>query len=362
MDDIHAPVAHRDPSGFPLAAGAPRSAVAARSARLARKKPPKIPLWNSWFLRARLRTRHLLLLSAIGEEGNICKAAEMLSMSQPAASRLLRELEEIIGTDLFERQARGVKANWYGEALIRHSRNALSSLTEAAAEIEALKSGRTGQVNVGSIAGPAGGLVPSAVLRVSLDYPLVRVQVIVDTSERLVQLLEEGKIDLMIGRLPVNRDSSPFKFDRLGTERVCAVVRMGHSLLGNKNLKLSQLADAAWIVPPVGMALRHRFEMMFRDAGLDCPKQLVETASPMVVTRLLGESDFVALLPCDVAEYYAGCGLIAELPMVLPCTVDPFGAITRKGCLLSPAAQLMCETLEDAAVHTQRTRQSSHPV
>jgi len=67
--------------------------------------------WNPWFLRARLRTRHLLLLSAIGEEGNICRAAEMLSMSQPAASRLLRELEEIIGADLFERQARGVKAN-----------------------------------------------------------------------------------------------------------------------------------------------------------------------------------------------------------------------------------------------------------
>ena len=111
-------------------------------------------LWKPWFLRARLKTRHLMLLSAIGEEGNICRAAEMLSMSQPAASRLLRDLEEIIGADLFERQARGVKANWYGEALIRHSRNALSSLTEAATEIEALKAGRTGQVNIGSIAGP----------------------------------------------------------------------------------------------------------------------------------------------------------------------------------------------------------------
>ena len=135
--------------------------------------------WNPWFLRARLRTRHLLLLSAIGEERNICRAAEMLSMSQPAASRLLRELEDIIGADLFERQARGVKANWYGEALIRHSRNALSSLGEAAAEIEALKSGRTGRVNVGSIAGPAAGLIPRAVARMSRDYPLVRVQLAV---------------------------------------------------------------------------------------------------------------------------------------------------------------------------------------
>src|SRR5437868_5707686 len=180
--------------------------------------------WNPWFLRARLRTRHLLLLSAIGEEGNICRAAAMLNMSQPAASRLLRELEDIIGADLFERQARGVKANWYGEALIRHARNALSSLTEAAAEIDALKAGRTGQVNVGSIPGPAAGLVPRAVVRVARDYPLVRVHVAVDTSDRLVQLLGEGRIDIMVGRLPPQQDNARFAFDRLGDEPTCAVV------------------------------------------------------------------------------------------------------------------------------------------
>jgi DNA-binding transcriptional LysR family regulator len=134
------------------------------------------------------------------------------------------------------------------------------------------------------------------------------------------------------------------------------VARTGHSLLGSQKLELSQLADLAWIVPPVGTALRHRFELMFRESGLDCPNRLVETASPMVVTKLLGESDFVALLPCDVAEYYAGCGLVRELPIGLPCNMDPFGVITRKGWLLSPAAQLVSETLEDAVVHTRRIR------
>ena len=359
MDEVHVQVAHRDPSDCRPNAGAARPPGAARGPRAGKKRQPKVTPWDSWFLRARLRTRHLLLLSAISDEGNICRAAEMLSMSQPAASRLLRELEEIIGTDLFERQARGVKANWYGEALIRHSRNALSSLTEAAAEIEALKSGRTGQVDVGSIAGPAGGLVPRAVMRVALDYPLVRVQVIVDTSDRLVQLLGEGRIDIMIGRLSGQHDSSRFTFDRLGQERVCAVTRTGHPLLGSQNLELPQMADAAWIVPPVGTALRHRFELMFREAGLECPNRLVETASPMVVTKLLGESDFVAVLPRDVAEYYAGCGLIRELPIGLPCNMDPFAVITCKGRLLSPAAHLMCETLEDAAVHTRRIRRTA---
>ena len=306
-------------------------------------------LRNAWFLRAKLKSRHLLLLSAIGEEGNICRAAEMLSMSQPAASRLLRELEDIIGVDLFERRARGVRATWYGEALIRHARNALSSLGEAAAEIDALKSGRTGQANIGSISGAAVDLVSRTVLRIARDYPLLRVHVTVDTSDRLSQALDEGRMDLMVGRLIAHRDNARFSFNRIGEEQVCAATRKGHALLARQDLQLCDLVDACWIVPPAGTILRYRFESMFRQAGLECPPRLVETESPIVLTRLLEDSDFVAILPGAVSDYYVGHGLIAELPLVLSCPMDPFGIITRKGLLLSPAALLVRDVLEDLA-------------
>jgi DNA-binding transcriptional LysR family regulator len=319
-------------------------------------------LWKPWFLRARLRTRHLMLLSAIGEEGNICRAAEMLSMSQPAASRLLRDLEEIIGADLFERQARGVKANWYGEAMIRHSRNALSSLTEAAVEIDALKAGRTGQVNIGSIAGPAVNLVPRALVRVARDYPLVRVQLVVETSDRLIPMLNDGQIDMMVGRLLEQQDNARFLFERLTDEPVCAVVRKGHPLIGRSTLGLSDIVDAPWIVPPRGTILRQRFELMFREAGSDCPARLLETNSPMVVTKMLEQTDFIAVLPHDVAEYYVNCGLVAELAIQLPCRMDPFGVITRKGWLLSPAAHLIREALEDEVLRAPRVREVADSV
>jgi DNA-binding transcriptional LysR family regulator len=314
-------------------------------------------VWNLWFLRARLRTRHLLLLSAVGEEGNIGRAAEMLSMSQPAASRLLSDLEQIIGAELFERRPRGVKANWYGEALIRHARNALSSLTEAAAEIDALKAGRTGQVNLGCIGGPAAGLVPRALRRLAIDYPLVRVQVVVDTSDRLVQLLDEGRIDVMVGRLPALHDSSRFNYDRLGFEPVSAVVRKGHPLISGLKIDLETLAEAAWILPPTGNALRHCFESLFRDAGLPCPNRLVETVSPLIATQLLQQTDFIALQPSELAAYYAGFGMLSELPFDIGCNMDAFGVITRKGSIPSPAAHLMCEALEDEAAPSQQRRQ-----
>ena len=108
-----------------------------------------------WFIRARLKTRQLMLLTAICDEGNIHRAAEVLNMSQPAASKLLKDLEDMLGVSLFERQPRGMRPNWYGETMIRHARIALSSLREAGQEVDALKAGLSGHVSLGAITGPA---------------------------------------------------------------------------------------------------------------------------------------------------------------------------------------------------------------
>ncbi len=311
---------------------------------------------NSWFIRARLRTRHLLLLTAIGEEGNIHKAAELMNMSQPAASRLLSDLEEIIGSQLFDRLPRGVRPNWYGQTMIRHARIALASLDEASHEIDLLKTGQTGHVHVGAISGPAISFVPRAIASVVEEYPLIRVQLTVDSSDQLLEALQRGKIEVMVGRLLERHDSSNFEYRRLADEPVCAAVRQDHPLLNRGDISVSDLAAAAWIVPPVGSILRHRFDLMFREAGHHSPSQIIEATSPMVVTRLLDETNHLAVIARDVAEYYAACGLMSILPVALSCNMDSFGIITRKNWLLSPAACELCDALEGAVTGKVRAR------
>ena len=106
-----------------------------------------MPTPTPWFLRARLKTRQLMLLIAIGDEGNIHRAAEILNMSQPAASKLLKDLEDVLGVSLFERLPRGMRPTWYGETMIRYARIALASLAQAGSELDALKTGRFGEVS-----------------------------------------------------------------------------------------------------------------------------------------------------------------------------------------------------------------------
>jgi DNA-binding transcriptional LysR family regulator len=305
--------------------------------------------YTHWFIRARLKTRQLLLLVAIAEEGNIHRAAEVLNMTQPAASKLLKDLEDVLGVSLFDRLPRGMRPTWYGEAMIRHARVALASLNQAHDEVQALKSGRFGQVSVGVITTPGLILLPQAVRAVKQAHPTLRVSLLVETSDVLMERMAQGKLDMLVARLFAQHDKTALRYEALAEEPAVAVVRPGHPLLGMDKLTLRDLASRGWIVPPEGSVLRHRFDLMFREEGLDSPVDLIETTALLFVTRMLAEGDAIALLAGDVGRYYAEHGICAVLPIELPCRMDAYGLITRTDRPLSPAAKVMLAAIKTTA-------------
>jgi DNA-binding transcriptional LysR family regulator len=302
-----------------------------------------------WFIRARLKTRQLLLLVAMEEEGNIHGAAQVLNMTQPAASKLLKDLEDMLEVRLFERLPRGVRPTWYGETMIRHARMALASLSQAHMEIDALKAGRFGSVSIGTITAPAITLLPEAVSRVKSAHPSLRVGLQVETSDVLIDRLAQGKLDMVIGRLFARHDKSDLRYEALVEEPIAAVVRPGHPLTERARLKLADLATAGWIVPSAGSVLRHRFELMFQEESLPAPNDLIETTALLFMTKMLEQSDLIGVVASDVALYYQGHGLVDILPVELPCKMDAFGLITRTDRLLAPAAQVMLRAIKEVA-------------
>ena len=305
--------------------------------------------YTHWFIRARLKTRQLLLLVALEEEGNIHRAAQVLNMTQPAASKLLKDLEDVLEVSLFDRLPRGMRPTWYGETMIRHARVALSSLNAAHDELQALKAGHFGQVSIGAITAPGLGLLPPAVDMVKQQHPSLRIALQIETSDVLIERLNQGKLDILVARLFAQHDKTSLRYEALSEEPVSAITRPGHPLQRVANLSLRDVVGAAWIVPPSGSVLRHRFELMFQEAGLEAPVNVVETAALLFITRMLQQSDMIGVVATDVARYYASHGIIALLPMVLPCKMDAFGIITRTDRLLSPAAKVMLSAIKAAA-------------
>jgi DNA-binding transcriptional LysR family regulator len=306
--------------------------------------------YNHWFIRARLKTRQLLLLVALAEEGNIHRAAQVLSMTQPAASKLLKDLEEVLGVPLFERLPRGMSPTWYGETMIRHARMALASLNQAHDELTALKAGHFGQVGVGAITSPGLSLLPPAVALVKQEHPSLRISLDIDTSPVLLERLEQGKLDIVVGRLFAEHDKSNLRYEPLTGEMVSAVTRPGHPMMGVSQLSLRDLHGAGWIVPPAGSVLRHRFDLMFQQEGLSPPINTIETSALLFMTRMLQQSDMVGVLATEVSNYYASHGLMAKLPIELPCHMDAFGLITRTDRLLSPGAKVLMKALKQTCL------------
>jgi DNA-binding transcriptional LysR family regulator len=115
---------------------------------------------------------------------------------------------------------------------------------------------------------------------------------------------------------------------------------------------LRDLVGASWIVPPAGSVLRHRWDLMFQEQGFETPRDLIESAALLFVTRMLRQTDFVTVVATDVANYYATHGVAAILDTELPCKMDAFGLITRADRPASPAAEVMLRAIRCAALQT----------
>lgn len=313
-------------------------------------KNPNMTNYTHWLIRARLKTRQLLLVVALSEEGNIHRAAQVLNMTQPAASKLLKDLEDVLGVQLFERLPRGMRPTWYGDTLIRHARAALSSLNQAHDELQAGKNGQFGQVNIGSITAPGLTLLPPTVAAVKQAHPNLHITIHIDPSNVLIERLNRNTLDLVVGRLSAEHDKADLRYEVITEEPVCAVVRPGHPLLTHTQLSVANVLNFGWIVPPSGSVLRHRFDLMFQEMDLQQPANSVETSSLLFITKMMQQSDMVSLMSADVARYYASHGLLAILPLVLPCEMEPFGFISRRDRLLSPAATVLLRALKASAM------------
>jgi len=303
----------------------------------------------NWFLRARLKTRQLLLLIALDDTRNIHRAASELNMTQPAASKQLKDLEDMLGVSLFERLPRGMRPTIYGEAMIRHARMALTSLSKAHEDIVALKSGLSGQVDVGVILSPGMALLPPAIARVKEQAPMLRIGVEVESSNILLSRLLHGELDFVIGRILDEQAKQELHYEELSDEPICAVARVGHPLHARKDLRLVELANEPWILSPRGSILRDRCDQMFREQGVAPPSNVVDTTAILFTTSLLQQTDFLYAMPTEVARYYTQARLIDILPVELPCRMDGFGIITRHDQLRSPGATLLLQAVREVA-------------
>jgi DNA-binding transcriptional LysR family regulator len=299
------------------------------------------------FVRSYLKTRHLVLLVELGRHGSIMHAAEAANLTQPAASKLLGELEHALGVQLFERLPRGVAPTWYGKVLIRRAGAALAEMDAAHQEVMELLSGLRGRVDVGTVLTPSTTLIPPAVTLLKSRHARVHVSISVDTSKLLVARLRAGEFDMVIGRILDTEAIDELHFEPVTDEPHSLIARAGHPLAARTGLQLDELSQQGWILPPSGSILRDRITALFLSQGLEQPGETVSTMALPTIASLLTSSDMVAPLPVELVQPYLDSGLLTVLPFDLAVRMDMYGIITRKQHQLSPGAEAMLAAVRE---------------
>lgn len=316
---------------------------------------PKLPDGES-LLRSALKFGHMRMIVALEDQGRVSAAAQVLNISQPAASRMIAEMEAILEVKLCERLPRGIALTPYGRALARRARTILLEMSEADREIADLKTGKGGSVFVGAVTAPAMDLAMRAIREVRRLYPRMEITIQNETSNILARELLASRHDFIIARIPEDLNPRLFESRVLGIERACLIVRRGHPLLRHAPVAFERLTGYDWVLQPGGSLLRRTLESLFIDRNVPLPDRVINTSSLLLTIVMVAQSDAIAPVATEVATFFRAdeglAGAVEILPVDAEIEVQPYSMIKVRNRALSPAAQLLhdfiVETAKDA--------------
>ncbi|KAF0137970.1 MAG: gbpR [Xanthobacteraceae bacterium] len=291
----------------------------------------------------RLKPVQLRLLAELGEAGALGLAASRVGIAQPAASRLLAEMEEMLGLTLHERQGRGLRLTHVGAALARRAARIEMELFDAAQEVAEAATGRAGVVRVGAVTGPALSLVLPTLIALQRTMPDFRAEVTVSTSVNLCDMLRDGRMDFALARLTPG--DTQLKARQMAGEPLSLVVRRGHPLLVLPTIPMAELLHFDWVMGDDETLLTQTVTARLAELGLPLPQRRISTSSFLFTLALLNQTDAIAPLATPVVDSFAGNPSVpfVSLPVDLGLSVAPFSLVTRIGSQLTPSAQRLAD-------------------
>lgn len=291
-------------------------------------------------LATRLQWRHLRLIHSIAEHGQLSVAADRLSLTQPAASRMLAEVEAMVGQRLFERNAKGMVPTAIAGVLIRHAASLLRGLTATVNEVSAFSSGKTGTVRVGSVTGAAVAYVVPAIQALKQDASGADVHIDVGPSAALMEGLLNGNYDFILSRIPPDLDARQFEIMQGRVETVEFLVRHGHPLIQAERPSLQDLAGYGWVIQASGTPMRQAVEESFIAHKIALPDEIVNTTSLLVMIAYLQTSDSISPISSEVADLIrrSGAGGMKSITVRQSIIISPYHLIQRKSGITSPLA------------------------
>jgi len=213
-----------------------------------------------------LTSRQLQTILALAEYGSFIAAASLLKTSQPAVTRTVKHVEEVLGIKLFERSTRSVQITAAGKEFVAVAARMLNDLKITLRSMRELSDQRRGQIIISSIMSVANGKLPGLVSAYRLDHPGIELHVRDGVHGTVIEDVRSGASDFGITYLDDLPD--PFLSVRVGREDFIIVLPKNHELARSKTLSLLDLKGVPLVSLPRDSRTRRVIDGAASSVGL----------------------------------------------------------------------------------------------
>jgi DNA-binding transcriptional LysR family regulator len=291
----------------------------------------------------RLKLRDLQMLLAIAQNGSMGKAAAALAVSQPAVSKAISDLEHALGVRLLDRNPRGVEPTVYARVLLDRGGVVFDELKQAVAQIRSLADPASGELRIASTIAIASAFIPAVIDQLSRQYPRLVFHLSAGEASTTYHALEERQVDLVVAPVFTAALDRHLAAERLYDEPLVVVAGANSAWARRRRVKLSDLMEETWTLPPPESLYGGVVAEAFRNEGLDVPRATVSTSVTAVRNALLATGRFLSIVQGSVVRFNVLAPQLKVLPVALPTTRRPIAAITLKGRTLSPSTRLFID-------------------
>lgn len=286
---------------------------------------------------------------AVARSGGIRAAARQLNLSQPALSKSIAQLEDELGTPLFDRSAQGSTLNGFGKRFLTRAEAAMQELARGSEEIAQMRGSLGGRVAFAASSVVALSFLPDALSRFRRRFPDAALDVVEGTHAVMMRGLQERRLDFAVGPVRAAQLPDGMIVELLFENTRCVVGRRGHPLIGAGSL--DRLATAEWLTTGALGSRDDDFQAAFEQHGLEPPPSLTRCESLIALTALLSSTDALAILPRQWPDSPALDAVLVEIP-VRERIDGPATCLMRPGGMpLTPAAEALADAIRVSAAN-----------
>jgi LysR family pca operon transcriptional activator len=296
----------------------------------------------------RIRFRHLEAFIAIARAGQLKRAAETLNLTQPAISKTLKDLEQILKVSLMERGRAGVSLTSKGEVFLQFAEQSVATLRAGMNSIATGSAVGSSKLTVGVLPSAAATLLPTTTEAFRNELPETTICIEEGPHGYLTNRLRLGELDLVVGRLGRPTTMTGLSFTQLYNETVVIVASPDHPLAGAT--QLSQLAESLLIYPNDEAAIRPLLARLMIARGLPLfPNRIESVSGAFGKAMVLGPAQALWFISKGVVKHDLDSGRMVALDIDMGPTIGPVGVMARSEDVPGAAVKLFRQILLKSA-------------